>query len=94
MGYGTLLAGLTLAVPPYVRIMYSPWLMLGPQGALYSMLTGSIIGIGAMKINGPPPATGVDETDELLGGGLGGSLIALGCYLALPGAVRVLFMYK
>ena len=92
IGYGTLLAGLTLAVPPYVRILYSPWLMIGPQGAAYSMLCGSIIGTGAIKICRPPPAD--EENGELWDGSVGGALISLGFYLALPGAVRVLFMYR
>ena len=109
-GTGVFLCGATLAVPPYIRIMYAPFLFLSPSALLWAGLTGGIMG-GGLKlmreepteavapVAAPPPeGEGVCDVfapqHATLRGALGGFVFACGLYLALPGGVRVLMMYR
>ena len=109
-GAGVFLCGATLAVPPYIRVMYAPFLFLSPPALLWAGLTGGIMG-GGLKLMreqpteaaapvAAPPAEEQGEFDVFaphhatLRGALGGFVFACGLYLALPGGVRVLMMYR
>jgi hypothetical protein len=109
-GAGVFLCGATLAVPPYIRVMYAPFLFLSPSALLWAGLTGGIMG-GGLKLMHEQPAQAVaplaappaEDGGELdvfapqhatLRGALGGFVFACGLYLALPGGVRVLMMYR
>ena len=109
-GAGVFLCGATLAVPPYIRVMYAPFLFLSPSALLWAGLTGGIMGGGLKMMHeqpaqaaaplAAPPAEDGGEFDVFapqhttLRGALGGFVFACGLYLALPGGVRVLMMYR
>ena len=101
LGVGTILTGLTLAVPPYVRMVYAPWLFISPQACAWAALTGGIVGVGIQMYNPPRENALVEPAEEAenfpITGSVaafwGGSLIGAGLYLAAPGALRVAMMY-
>ena len=105
-GFGTLLCGLTLAVPPYVRIAYAPWIFISPMGCAWAAFTGGMVGLGRHLLRSPRRDNAVVGTvmatnSESPPGPavsakrawLGASMIGAGLYLASPGALRVAFMY-
>lgn len=51
-GMGTVLLGLTLAVPPYVRLVYAPWLFISPTGCAWAAFTSGIVGVGIHTMQG------------------------------------------
>ena len=105
-GAGVFLCGATLAVPPYIRVMYAPFLFLSPSALLWAGLTGGVMGGGLKLMHEPPAAPLVDPPADgggfdlfapqhaTLRGAVGGFVFACGLYLALPGGVRVLMMYR
>ena len=105
-GFGTLLCGLTLAVPPYVRIAYAPWIFISLMGCAWVAFTGGMVGLGRHLLRSPRRDNAVVGTvmatnSESPPGPavsakrawLGASMIGAGLYLASPGALRVAFMY-
>ena len=105
-GFGTLLCGLTLAVPPYVRIAYAPWIFISLMGCAWVAFTGGMVGLGRHLLRSPRRDNAVVGTvmatnSESPPGPavsakrawLGASIIGAGLYLASPGALRVAFMY-
>ena len=93
LGAGTFLCGLTLAVPPYVRLLYAPWLFISPVGLTWAGFTGMIIGVGVRLLRQPRVPVADEEDIDLTGAASGSALIACGVYLACPGALRLAFMY-
>ena len=101
-GMGTLLVGLTLVCPPYVRVMYAPWIFLSPGAAAWAGLTGGIIGVGQHLVSWPcaenehehalvaeiplVPATVANKF-------FGAALVGIGMYVAAPGALRLGMMF-
>ena len=105
-GFGTLLCGLTLAVPPYVRIAYAPWIFISPMGCARAAFTGAMVGLCRHLLRSPRRDNAVVGTvmatnSESPPGPavsakrawLGASMIGAGLHLASPGALRVAFMY-
>ena len=105
-GFGTLLCGLTLAVPPYVRIAYAPWIFISLMGCAWVAFTGGMVGLGRHLLRSPRRDNAVVGTVMATNcesppgpavsakrAWLGASMIGAGLYLASPGALRVAFMY-
>lgn len=53
-GFGTLMVGLSLAVPPYVRMVYAPWLFISPSACAWAAFTGGIVGVGVHLVRAVP----------------------------------------
>ena len=97
-GMGAVLCGLTVVVPPYVRIAYAPWLFISPLGCAWAAFTGGIVGAGMYTLRDPRRADAVvvDADSEIRRSAnafVGAALIGAGLYLAAPGALRVAMMY-
>lgn len=71
-GMGTLMVGLTLAVPAYVRIGYMPFLFISPTAFAWSFFTGGVIGAGMRMLR--PRAT--TNRNLLPGGNAGDGALA------------------
>ena len=105
-GMGTLLVGMTLALPPYVRMIYAPWLILSPGAVAWAGLTTGIIGVGAHLLAKPraedehalalvvdPTSWGLGVPATISNKFCGATLIGVGLYLAAPGALRLAMMF-
>jgi hypothetical protein len=95
------LVGLTLVCPPYVRMIYAPWLILSPGAAAWAGLTGGIIGVGSHLVAGRPQdehqlalvAVIPDVPATVTNNFFGAALVGVGLYLAAPGALRLAMMF-
>ena len=95
VGAGLWLTGLTLACPPWLRILYLPFIGLTPGAVAWAGFIGAIIGAGA-RLSADPKlsADNPDEDEEaitpsLTRAALSGAVLGCGLYLVAPGFLRV-----